>query len=191
MLISAIAAGVAIGLAWRGRGVYGPPRATALVVGAAGTQVASQYVSGRLHSTAIVLSLALAASWLAVQRRHVPSVLLGLGACLNLAVIAANGGMPVDAAALEAVGRTGVDVTNGFLYKHVPMDGGTRLRWLADRIPIPVQRNVISVGDVLMAIAIMLWVADSVREWRAARGSTGAVDGEHGGSPCSEVIGLR
>jgi hypothetical protein len=80
-------------------------------------------------------------------------------------------------------------VTAGFLYKHVPMDSSTRLAWLADRIPIPVQRNVVSIGDVLMAFAIALWTADTVRGWRTARGSPGTVDGEHRCSARGEVVG--
>ena len=54
---------------------------------------------------------------------------------------------------------------------------------------MPVQRNVISIGDVLMALAILLWVADSIREWRTARRSAGTVDGEEGGCPRREVVG--
>jgi hypothetical protein len=156
---------------------------------AAATQVGSQVCSGWLHTAGVGLSLVLAALWLTVQRRHLAGSLLIAGASLNLAVIAVNGGMPVDPAALEAVGRSGVDVTAGFLYKHVPMDNATRLAWLADRIPVPLQRNVISIGDVLMAVAISLWIADSVREWRTARPSPRAVDGEHRGRTRREVIG--
>jgi hypothetical protein len=189
MLAAAVALGVVFGLLVPGPSRYARPRATALVVAAAAVQVGSQVFEGWRHTAGLVLSLALAAAWLAVQRHHLASTLLSAGALMNLAVIAANGGMPVDPDALRAVGRSGVDVTAGFLYKHVPMDSGTHLAVLADRIPVPVQRNVISIGDVLMAVAITLWVADSVRGWRFARRSPGAVDCEHRGRSCREVIG--
>jgi hypothetical protein len=191
MFAAAVVLGVAVGFVLPGAGPYGRPRAIGVIVGAAGTQVASQVLSGWMHTAGVAVSLVMAAMWLALQRRHLASVLLAVGASLNVAVIAANGGMPVDPAALDAVGRTGVDVTDGFLYKHVAMDGATRLGLLADRIPIPVQRNVISIGDVLMAFAILLWVASSVRDARAARNSTRAVNGEHGGSAFGEVVALR
>jgi hypothetical protein len=189
LLVAAVALGVVLGFEWRGPGRYGRPRAVALVLAAAAMQVGSQVFSDWPHTAALGHSLVLGVLWLAVQRRHVASALLSAGALLNLVVIAANGGMPVDRAALEAVGRPSVDITAGFLYKHIPMDGGTRLSWLGDRIPVPVQRNVISIGDVLMALAIVLWVADSVRAWRMARRSPCAVDGEHRRSPCGDVVG--
>ena len=189
MLVAAVALGVALGLVWPGPSRFGGPRLPVLVIAAAVVQVGSQVFTGWLHAAGLGLSLVLAVAWLAVQDRHLASGLLSAGALMNLAVIVANGGMPVDPAALEAVGRGGVDVTAGFLYKHVPMDSGTHLAWLADRIPVPLQRNVVSIGDVLMAVAITLWIADSVRAWRSARRSASAVDRKHRGSPCGEIIG--
>jgi hypothetical protein len=142
-----------------------------------------------LHTVLLVTSVSLGSVWIVLQRRHVASVLLGIGVGLNVAVVAANGGMPVDSGALARVGRRDVDVTRGFLYKHVPMTGNTRLSWLGDRIPVPIQRNVISVGDVLMAVAICLWVADGVGAWWNERRSAGPVHREHGGGPGREIVG--
>ena len=153
------------------------------------TQVVSLATSGVVHDVLLWTSVVLGGLWLALQRRHLASVLLAIGAGLNFAVVAANGGMPVDSDALARVGRRDVDVTRGFLYKHVPMTGDTRLSWLGDRIPVPIQRNVISVGDVVMAVAICLWVADGVGSWWNERRSAGAVHGEHGRGPGREVVG--
>lgn len=189
MLVVMVLVGVVIGLVRPRRSRFGAPRAVAVVFVAAALQVVSVATSGILHAALLVVSLTLGALWLALQRRHVASVLLGIGVALNVAVVVANGGMPVDPDALARVGRRDVDVTRGFLYKHVPMTEDTRLSWLGDRIPIPIQRNVISVGDVLMAVAICLWVADGVGSWRNDRRSAGAVHREHGSGPGCEVVG--
>ncbi|MEO5901989.1 MAG: DUF5317 domain-containing protein [Ilumatobacteraceae bacterium] len=180
--------GVLAGLVKPHRSRFGGPRAVPVVLAAAAAQFAAPLFTGVPRTGLLVASVLLGALWIARQRRHLASGLLAIGACLNVAVIAANGGMPVDSGALARVGRRGTDVTDGFFAKHVAMTGGTRLSWLGDRIPVPIQRNVISVGDVLMAVAICLWIADSVGSWRS-RALAGAVDGEHRGGPTREVVG--
>ena len=189
MLVVMVLVGVAAGLVWPHRSRFGAPRAVAVVFAAAAAQVASVATSGAVHVVLLWTSVVLGVLWIALQRRHLASVLLGIGVVLNVAVVAANGGMPVDSGALARVGRRDVDVTRGFLYKHVPMTGDTRLSWLGDRIPVPIQRNVISVGDVLMAVAICLWVADGVGSWWNERRSAGPVNREHGRGPGREVVG--
>ena len=189
MLIVTVLVGVVAGLARPRSARFGAPRAVAIVLAAAVIQVVSAATTGVAHTALLTTSVALGALWIALQRRHLASVLLGIGVGLNVAVVAANGGMPVDSWALARVGRRHTDVTRGFLYKHVPMTDETRLSWLGDRIPVPIQRNVISVGDVLMAVAICLWVADGVGSWWNERRSTGPVHGEHGGGPGREVVG--
>jgi hypothetical protein len=181
--------GVAAGLVWPHRTRFGVPRAVPVVLAAAVVQVASVATNGALHVVLLWTSVGLGVLWIALQRRHLASVLLGIGVGLNVAVVAANGGMPVESGALARVGRRDVDVTRGFLYKHVPMTGDTRLSWLGDRIPVPIQRNVISVGDVFMAVAICLWIADGVGSWWNERRSAGPVHREHGRGPGSEVVG--
>jgi Family of unknown function (DUF5317) len=189
VLVVAVFVGVVAGLVRPRRARFGAPRAVAVVFAAAAAQVVSVATTGALHAALLTTSIVLGAVWIALQRRHVASVLLGIGVALNVAVVAANRGMPVDSGALASVGRRDVDVTRGFLYKHVPMTSDTRLSWLGDRIPVPIQRNVISVGDVLMAVAICLWVADSVGSWWNERRSARAVHREHGRGPGREVVG--
>lgn len=189
VLVVAVLVGVVAGLVRPRRARFGAPRAVAVVFAAALAQVVSVATSGVVHTALLATSVVLGVVWIALQRRHLASVLLGIGAALNVAVVAANGGMPVDAGALASVGRRGDDVTRGFLYKHVPMTDDTRLSWLGDRIPVPIQRNVISVGDVFMAVAICLWVADSVGSWWNGRRSAGPVHREHGRGPRREVVG--
>jgi uncharacterized protein DUF5317 len=189
VLVVTVLVGVVAGLVRPRRAQFGAPRAVAVVVAAAALQVASVATTGAVHAALLATSLLVGIVWLALQRRHVASVLLAIGVGLNLAVVAANGGMPVDSGALARVGRRDVDVTRGFLYKHVPMTRDTRVSWLGDRIPVPIQRNVISVGDALMAVAICLWVADGVGGWWNERRSAGPVHREHGRGPGREVVG--
>jgi hypothetical protein len=91
----------------------------------------------------LLTSQLLVVGWV-VANRHLPGtwlVTIGLG--LNALVIAANGAMPVDPAAIQALGIDGATVTGG---KHVLLDDATRLPWLADIWPLPPLRSIISVG---------------------------------------------
>jgi hypothetical protein len=187
VFVAAVVLGGVVGLANPRRGRFGLPRGNAVVFAAAGTHLLSVGVAS-LRGPLLVASIALGLWWLARQQDHLASWLLRAGVGMNVLVVATNGGMPVDSRALAAVGRAGTDVTEGFLYKHVPMTGETRLAWLADRIPVPIQRNVISAGDVLMALAICAWVADAVASWRWDRRSAGAVHGQHGRGSGGEVV---
>jgi hypothetical protein len=189
VLVVVLLVGVLVGLVRPRRGRFGAPRAVVLVFAALALQVLSTATSGTAHAVLLGGSIVLGALWIGVQRCHLASALLGVGVALNVLVIAANGGMPVDPAALVRVGRGRGDITSEFWYKHVPMTDDTKLSWFGDRIPLPVQRNVISIGDVLMAIAICLWVADSVGSWWTERRSARAVHGEHGRRSGREVVG--
>ncbi len=96
----------------------------------------------------------LAASYVAVlafvwRNRALPgmtAVFVGFG--LNALVITANGGMPVAPSALEAVGAPDAEITPG---KHLLLEDDDAFPWLADVIPVPPLRQVISVGDVVLA----------------------------------------
>ena len=82
--------------------------------------------------------------------------LAGLGVAMNFVVIALNGGMPVlEGAAVVASGfESGLSVIGGM--KHVPLEEGTRLAFLADVIPLRLagQGQVLSLGDVFLAVGI-------------------------------------
>ena len=71
------------------------------------------------------------------------AVLILLGGVLNLIVVLANGGMPVDMAALAAAGA-GMPADS----LHLVAGDSTLARPLADVIPIPLFRSVYSVGDL-------------------------------------------
>jgi hypothetical protein len=88
-----------------------------------------------------------------IANRYLPGVfLVASGLLLNAVVMAANGAMPVDPAAIQALGIGEVEVPLG---KHTLMDESTRLPWLADILPLPPLRTIISVGDVVLAAGVI------------------------------------
>lgn len=95
--------------------------------------------------------------------RHVPGTLIvATGLVMNLAVIVANGGMPVS---LEAARVAGID-PGAYLdsaVKHRRMLPSTPLGFLGDVIPIPYLRTVVSAGDVVIAGGIFRLVDALVR----------------------------
>jgi hypothetical protein len=100
----------------------------------------------------LVVSHALVIGWIVANRFRPGMVLIFLGLLMNAVVIAANGGMPVDPAAIDDAGLPAVDALYG---KHTLMDEGTRLPFLADIIPVPPLRSIISVGDVVLAAGLI------------------------------------
>ncbi|MGF1596809.1 MAG: DUF5317 domain-containing protein [Acidimicrobiales bacterium] len=105
-------------------------------------------VAATLH----LFSYALALVFVKVNWRIVGMPVLVIGGLLNLAAIAANGGvMPARAGALEAAGRASTE--GEFINSDV--QEGARLALLGDvfAIPEPVPlANVFSVGDVLLVV---------------------------------------
>lgn len=88
------------------------------------------------------------------------------GFAMNAAVILANGAMPVSRAALTAVSGLSQTVAEG---KHRLLVPGDPLPWLADVIPLPLLRTVVSVGDVVLAAGIAILVTN-LMTWRPASG---------------------
>lgn len=117
----------------------------------------------------IVVSYALLVGFVIANRRLPGVILIGAGLALNLAVILANGGMPVS---LKAARAAGLDPSGaGFLataVKHRMMDSQTTLWFLGDWIPIPVVSTVVSLGDVVLGIGIFALTERLVR-YRARR----------------------
>jgi hypothetical protein len=106
----------------------------------------------------IVCSYALSGLWLWFNVQRQPVVLrrsaglVATGWTCNIIAILGNGGMPVSRAALRDIDGSSRAVQQGNLWKHVLASPHAFAPWLGDCIPvpIPVLRNVISVGDVLM-----------------------------------------
>ncbi|MFF4401474.1 DUF5317 family protein [Streptomyces sp. NPDC001480] len=117
-----------------------------------------------LRAPLIALAFALALLWLGVNaqgqtRLFKTGVGLALtGAVLNALPIAVNGRMPYNpSSAAVARLRTGSQTA-----KNVPATRNTRLLALGDTIPVPPLHAVVSIGDVLLAIAAALLVATAM-----------------------------
>jgi hypothetical protein len=122
---------------------------------------------GGARPALLVVSYLLVGAWIWVNallrhdglRRGL--ILAAEGWLLNVFVMVANDGMPVSRWALTAVGKGGIVVSQGQLWKHVPLTAGTRVPLLGDVIPIPVPllRSVISIGDVVMLAGLAIAAA--------------------------------
>ncbi|MGH2498600.1 MAG: DUF5317 family protein [Candidatus Limnocylindria bacterium] len=149
MLASAVALGVAAGLAFGGdwrrlarvRIRAWPLLAAAFAIRAVGFAVP---LPPALYLAALAAIVAVAL----LNARLPGALLVAFGTALNVAVIALNGGMPVDAAAALAAGAE-QRVGDGL---HVPLTDTTLLPFLADVIPVPLVRGVYSAGDVVIAL---------------------------------------
>jgi hypothetical protein len=145
-----------------------PWRWPALPMVLAAAQVANGTTRLAARSAITIVTSAGVVVWLLVQRtgasprsparRSVTWV--AAGAVANLIPTAVYGAMPVSAAALAHIGvRSSRDVTVGQLGKHVLTRGYRAVDWLGDVLPVPVKpfRSAISIGDIGMAIGIVLF----------------------------------
>jgi hypothetical protein len=142
--------------------------------------VVSPSTSAMLGPLVIVVTYAAVIVFLAVNRLQPGVKLAALGACLNLAVMLANGGyMPVTLAALERSGHldrrvvrdNGVYVSGS---KDVVLeDSEIRLGFLADALslprPIPLAASF-SLGDVFIAAGASTFAYKTVSRPRARTG---------------------
>lgn len=102
--------------------------------------------------TLLLLSQLLVVGWVAANW-HLPGILLvTLGLLLNAIVIGANGAMPVSPRAMDALGLGPLEVPPG---KHTLLTDATRVPWLADIIPVPPLRTIISIGDIVLAVGLI------------------------------------
>jgi hypothetical protein len=168
--------GAAIGLVRGGRPsrllalrLRASPLAWACLAAQAALGVAGDRPPDLVRDGAIVASYAGIGLWLALNARaHAGAVggafaVLGFGWLLNVVPMALNDGMPVSAAAQEAVGAADEVVDEGHLWKHVRATGDTDARWLGDVIPVVPLGAVISAGDVLLLAGIGAVVAGGLR----------------------------
>ena len=99
----------------------------------------------------LLLSNAAVGGFLVLNRRIPGMLVVGLGLLLNTIVITANQAMPVSASAASTAGLDPPPSISDDL-KHERLDSETRLGWLADVIPIPGVEEVLSIGDVILAL---------------------------------------
>jgi hypothetical protein len=132
-----------------------------LVAGALGTAI-SQAVGSDAGTLVLGLSLGVLAAF-AASNTHVTGIaVMGLGLVLNLAAVVLNDGMPVRPAALVAahvVDRAELPTVElaGPRHLETPRD---RLPVLGDVLPLPLAREVLSFGDLM----ILVGTADAVRD---------------------------
>jgi hypothetical protein len=142
-------------------------RATWLVFLAVAAQlvlagVAALGVPGELVARPLLGASHLALLGFIAANRYRPGMLLVLvGLALNAVVSLANGGMPVAGEALVALGGQAA-VEPG---KHQLLTEATHLPWLADVIPVPFLRSVLSVGDLLLAAGVGILVVAQMRRF--------------------------
>lgn len=120
----------------------------------------------------VILAVLVANGWQHDADLVWPWRVAALGVALNTLVICLNGGhMPqsVDAA-LAVWGASHIDPTR--LQNVTPMGPDTRLPWLADALAEPSwlpRPNVISLGDVLLSLAVASWTFSTMASSRLAR----------------------
>jgi len=121
-------------------------------------------ISTFAHIAAYVMALTIV--WL--NRRLPGMALIGLGAALNLAVIAANGGlMPVSAAAARSTGGASAErqLERKDMARHTKLDSGTKLWFLSDVIPVPqpacLGPCVASAGDIILSVGLFVLIQAS------------------------------
>jgi hypothetical protein len=122
----------------------------------AGLNALSVLLSGSAAVTALLASLAVLIAVAFANRRITGVAVVGLGLLLNLVAVAVNGGMPVRESALRAAGFESVEPTEP---RHLESPGDP-LPVLGDVLPVPIAREVLSFGDLI----VVFGAADAVRE---------------------------
>lgn len=118
--------------------------------------------AGPVGVTVLIVSQLLVIAWLALNRQFRGVGLVALGLLLNAVVMTANGAMPVDPGAIRALGLGELEVPPG---KHTLLTEDTRLPWLADVLPLPPLRSIVSVGDLVLG-AGLLPLTHALMSWR-------------------------
>lgn len=128
-------------------------------------------------------SYGLLAFFLWGNRRHWPLLVMAVGLAANLLVIAANGGlMPASPEALSRAGahRAAAALeTHGQIGNVVRMDETTRLSILGDWLYLPERvplATAFSLGDLSIALGLMLFFPYAMREPAAPEGSPPRAD---------------
>jgi hypothetical protein len=172
-VLIAVAVGFALGWARGGRlhGVLAVPvRWPLLALGGLGTQAAAA-ATGRngLGLGLLVGSFLMLLLFAAVNLRRPGFALVLAGVAMNLIVVAANGGMPIDGRALDAAGLGSVraELAGEPSAKHHLAGPDDRLLFLGDVIPVPVPPGeVMSVGDAVVDAGVAWFLATAMRRGR-------------------------
>ena len=183
----AIVAGVVIGLARGGRFEnlgdasfrLWPLLILGVVVQGAAAFTADGAVALILASYGLLLLFTL------LNLHHAGMGVVFVGIAMNFVVIAANGGMPVRAEAIVAAGIVNHHEVADLDYgakRHLETDDD-QLMVLADIIPVPVAEEVLSFGDLAMAVGVATVLVSLLRRRRGPAATPTAP--EASGSPGS------
>ncbi len=127
-----------------------------------GMQIAANWVPAANRDLAVwlvLLSYLPLLTVVALNQRRPGRWITGIGILMNFTVSALNNGMPVLAEAIELAGG---DPGMALDAKHVVLDGASRVPFLADIIPMP--GSVISLGDVLLAVGLGVFIEDQLQQ---------------------------
>jgi hypothetical protein len=169
-LLVAIALGLVIGLMRGGSfknlsqaELRGVPLVFVGVLLQLGSSVAERVEIHWLPLALVLASFACVFAFAALNFNLPGMTLIALGALSNFVVISANGGMPVSRDAIRRAGLEDVFVGPGATTvkgAHHALTDDSRLRFLADVIPIRVTANVVSVGDIVIWAGLLLLLAE-------------------------------
>lgn len=155
--ILAVAAGVGFGFLAGGRPRFLAERTMRiwpLLAAGLALQVLADRLHGDVATLLLVASYAMLLAFAAVNVATVGMWLVATGIALNLAVIGLNAGMPVRAGALVAAGlaQPGRAGEVSLAAKHHLERPSDRLAVLGDIIPVAPLGEVLSFGDMVMAV---------------------------------------
>ena len=180
--MGSVVLGLAIGLALRPRPTrFARPRVRMiglLVTGVAGQLIAAQW-SGSDAVVVAVIAFAVLITFSVANLHLIGMGVMTIGLGLNLFAIMANGGMPVSARALVAANVLDpVDVT------HVSLSGARHLERPTDAITalgdiIPMGHQVVSFGDLIIAVATADVITHLVRRQRRRQVSINTMSADH------------
>ena len=161
----ALVLGAAVGLVRGGRpGNIGHHRLRAwwLVVVGFGLQAAADRLDlGSFGTVAVLLGAVALLAFAAVNPHLVGIGVVAVGVAANALVIGLNNGMPVRPSAVVAahIASPADEATLSYGYRHHRQGGDDRLVGLADIIPIPAFHEVVSFGDLILALGVAAAVA--------------------------------
>ncbi len=156
----ALVTGAMIGLARGGRLRFvghHQMRAWWLILVGFGLQLATDHLAGGRLGTAMVLVGAAALLAFAVLNPNLVGIgVVAVGVAANALVIGLNDGMPVrpDAVIAAHIASRADEPAIGYGYRHHRERPSDKLGLLADIIPIPHLREVVSVGDLILAFGV-------------------------------------
>ena len=128
------------------------------------------FFAGDSGLTVVLVSSGLIALFMILNPRVPGMLLAAVGLALNALVIGANGAMPVSQAVTQAAGGSGAVEIGGL--KHEPLGDDTAFAFLGDVIAVPWLREVLSIGDVFLALGIAYFLyARMIAESRRGRHS--------------------